>query len=153
MTGRWQALTAQRRDETGNAVVEFLCVTLILLVPTVYLILVLSAVQRATFAVEGAAREAGRVLTAGPGQPGVADDAVASVALALADQGLTEIDPTTALQVVCDAGCGPGTTAVVTVRADVTMPGVPAFVESVVPLSVPVSSTYVVTVDPFAGLS
>ena len=43
---------------------EFLGVSLVLLVPLVYLVLVLGRIEAATFAVEGAAREAARVYVA-----------------------------------------------------------------------------------------
>jgi hypothetical protein len=48
-------------DESGNAIVEFLAVTVLLLVPLLYLVLVLARLQAATFAADSAAREAGRV--------------------------------------------------------------------------------------------
>ncbi|NKY41663.1 pilus assembly protein, partial [Cellulomonas septica] len=51
------------RDD-GSAVLEFLGVALVLLLPTVYLVLVLGRLQAATFAVEGAAREAARTAVA-----------------------------------------------------------------------------------------
>lgn len=141
-----------RRADEGSAVVEFLGATLLLLVPTVYLVLVLAALQAATFAVEGAAREAGRVLSAGPARSGVTEDAITAVTLAFKDQGLSA-DPATALHVRCAAACDePGGTVAVTVTATVPLPGVPSFVRSVVPLSVPVSASHTVTIDPLAEL-
>ena len=55
---------APRRGDAGNAVVEFLGISLILLIPLVYLVLTLAKVQGASYAVEGAAR----VPLAGPDQ-------------------------------------------------------------------------------------
>ena len=52
----------QRRDD-GRAIVEFLVVGLLLLVPVVYFVATLSRVQAAAFAVSTASREAGRAFT------------------------------------------------------------------------------------------
>ena len=48
-------------DDGGSASLEFITAGLVLLVPIVYLVLALSAVQAATLAVDGAARQATRV--------------------------------------------------------------------------------------------
>jgi hypothetical protein len=134
--------------DRGSAVVEFLGVALLLLVPTVYLVLVLGRLQAATFAVDGAAREAVRAVLAVPAwdatrtggdpiDPQAAARAAATVALH--DQGLPA-DPE-AVDVVCDPGCsaaGAGVTARVEVR--VPLPGVPAVVQGAIPLAVPVSA-------------
>jgi predicted dinucleotide-binding enzyme len=48
-------------DDRGSAALEFLTAGVLLLVPLVYLVLALSAVQAGAFAVEGAARHAARV--------------------------------------------------------------------------------------------
>ena len=47
--------------ERGSASLEFLTVGMILLVPLVYLVLALAAIQGGSLAVEGAARHAARV--------------------------------------------------------------------------------------------
>ncbi|HEY5554049.1 MAG TPA: pilus assembly protein, partial [Cellulomonas sp.] len=48
------------RDDAGNAIVEFLAVTVLLLIPLLYIVLLLGRLQAATFAADGAAVEAGR---------------------------------------------------------------------------------------------
>ena len=48
-------------DESGSASLEFITAGLLLLVPLVYLVLVVSSIQGATLAAEGAARQAARV--------------------------------------------------------------------------------------------
>ena len=48
-------------SEAGSASLEFLTVGVILLVPLVYLVLAMSAIQAGALAVEGAARQAARV--------------------------------------------------------------------------------------------
>nr|WP_297423237.1 pilus assembly protein [uncultured Actinotalea sp.] len=137
-------------DESGSAVVEFLGATLVLLVPLVYLVVVLAAVQRATFAVDGAAREAARATVTA----GTADDAAArataAVALALDDQGLDPAGASDALTVRCEPDCtSAGTTVTVEVALAVPLPGVPGFVQDAVPLAVPVSATVTAPVDDY----
>ena len=141
-------------EDRGNAVVEFLAVTLLLLVPIVYLVLVLGRLQAATFAAEGAAREAGRAFTTAAGPDDGGRRAVAAVHLALADQGFGAIDAAGALGLECstDPCLTPGSSVLVRVAFDVELPGVPGFVRSAVPLSVPVSAEHVAPVDRFAGV-
>ncbi|WP_347876309.1 TadE/TadG family type IV pilus assembly protein [Cellulosimicrobium cellulans] len=92
MTRRVRTLLARltgggRRAERGSAVVEFLGVALVLLLPVLYLVLTVGRLQAATFAVEGASREAARAFVTAQ----TADDggrlAAAAVRLALDDQG------------------------------------------------------------------
>ena len=142
-------------DDSGNAIVEFLGVALLLLVPVVYLVLVLGRVQAATFAVEGAAREAGRAF-ARADDPGTgADRAVAAVGLALADQGFTDADPARALTLDCSSvPClAPGSEVVAEVVVVVPLPFVPSFVRAVAPLEIPVSARHVAPVDRFREAS
>jgi len=139
--------------ERGNAVVEFLGVALVLLLPAMYLVLTVGRVQAATFAVEGGAREAARAyVTAGSAADGAARAGTA-VALALDDQGFTGTDPADALTLACSsAPClEPGSEVAAHVRLEVPLPLVPAFVRDVVPLAVPVESRYVASVDEYAA--
>lgn len=77
-----------RRDDGGNAIIEFIFVALIVMVPLVYLIAAVAVVQRDRTAVAQAARNAGRAFatsdTAVQGRVRVS----AAVRLALHDQGL-----------------------------------------------------------------
>lgn len=141
------------RDD-GSAVVEFLAITLLLLVPIVYLVLMLGRLQAATFAAEGAAREAGRAFTTAVGPDDGGRRAVAAVHLALRDQGFDSVDAAGALALECssDPCLAPGSSVVVRVGFDVDLPFVPGFVRSVVPLSVPVSAAHIAPVDQFVGV-
>ncbi|WP_353050486.1 pilus assembly protein [Cellulosimicrobium sp. Marseille-Q4280] len=139
--------------ERGNAVVEFLGVALVLLVPVLYLVLTLGRVQAATFAVEGSAREAARAFVTAPSSADGASRAVAAVGIALGDQGFTEVDPAAALSVTCSAQpcLLPGSEVAAHVRVEVPLPLVPAFVRDAVPLAVPVEARYVAAVDEYAA--
>ena len=136
----WVRLRGGRDD--GNAVVEFLGVAVVLLVPVVYLVLVLGRLQAAAFAVDGAAREAVRVVVGAAAidpRPDLAVAADAAVRIALADQGLVARD---AVVLMCDPSCeAPGAVVSARVEVAVDLPLVPAFAREVVPLQIPVSSS------------
>lgn len=137
--------------DDGSAVVEFLGVALVLLVPVVYLVLVLAALQGAAFAVDGAAREAVRAVTAATPEQDAAQRAVAAVGIALADQGLDPALAPDAVVLTCEeAGCtAPGATVTATVEVQVPLPGVPSWLREAVPLVVPVSAQATGAVDEF----
>lgn len=90
------------RGDRGSAVVEFLGVTLVLLIPTIYLILTLARVEAAAFAAEGAARDAGRIIASAQTLDAGLAGAYQAVELAFVDQGLS-IDPASAVEVTCSA--------------------------------------------------
>lgn len=139
-----------RSEESGNAIVEFLAVTLVLLLPLVYLVLTLGRVQAAAFAAEAAARESGRVLSQAQELSEGLAQAHTAVALAFDDHGI-EVDPSTALGLVCsdDPCLSPGGQITVEVSAVVSLPLVPAFFDGVLPLEVPVRATHLAAVPEF----
>lgn len=140
-------------DDRGSSVVEFLGLSLVLLVPLVYLVLVLGRIEAATFAAEGAAREAARTYV-------VADDAdegtaraIASVGIALRDQGFDD-DPADALTLTCSTSpcLAPGSDVSARIDVRVPLPFVPGFVRDVVPLDVPVTAERVAPVDAYRAV-
>ncbi|WP_370297482.1 pilus assembly protein [Cellulomonas sp. HD19AZ1] len=147
---RWAARRVRTGGDDGSALVEFLGVTLVLLVPTVYLVLVLGRVQAATFAVEGAAREAARVYVVADDAAQGAERAVTVVGVALRDQGFDD-DAAGALALTCSASpcLTPGAEVAASVEVRVPLPFVPAFVGDVLPLEVPVSAQRVAPVDAY----
>jgi Flp pilus assembly protein TadG len=144
-------VTATPPDDRGTAVVEFIAAALLLLLPVLYLAVTLGRLQAATFAAEGAAREAGRSFTTSPTVAEAPARALASVRIALDDQGFTDVDAAAALDVACSADpcLAPGSDVSVRVAFDVPLPAVPALVQGVVPLAVPVTATHVAAVDDF----
>lgn len=140
--------------DAGSAVVEFVTIGVLLLVPVVYLVLTLGRVQAASFAAEGAAREAVRLVVAAPTAAEGEARAVAATGWALRDQGFGD-DPGRALTVTCSAApcLTPGADVQVTVRVDVPLPGVPVGVSAVLPTVVPVSATHVQVVDEYRAES
>ncbi|WP_456845327.1 pilus assembly protein [Cellulomonas sp. P5_C6] len=144
MTGRFLA------DDEGSSVVEFLGLSLVLLVPLVYLVLVLGRVEAATFAAEGAAREAARTFVVADGADEGASRAIAAAGIALRDQGFDD-DPADALTLACSTTpcLAPGSDVSARIDVRVPLPFVPGFVRDVVPLELPVSAERVAPVDAY----
>jgi Flp pilus assembly protein TadG len=76
------------RDDRGSGLVELAWLALILIVPLVYVVLTVFAVQRGAFATDAAARAAGRAYALAPSDAAGEVRARSAVAQALADQGL-----------------------------------------------------------------
>lgn len=141
---RW---TERLRRDDGSASLEFLTVGLILLVPLVYLVLAVAAVQGGAFAVEGAARHAARVAVL-QSDPSAVDGAVEdAVLLALDDYGVDA--SRAAIEVGCAAtDClAPGSRIEVSVRAEIVLPFVPEILalDRVASVSVQAASTQTVS--------
>ena len=137
-------------DDSGNAVVEFLGLALVLMVPLVYLVLVLGRLEAASFAAEGAAREAARAYVVADTLDEGASRAAAAAGIALRDQGF-EDDPLDALTLRCSSTpcLEPGSDVAARIDIAVPLPFVPGFVRHVVPLEVPVSAERVAPVDAY----
>jgi hypothetical protein len=155
LLARLRAVAPARQGaaDDGSAVVEFLGVALLLLVPTVYLVLVLARLQSAAFAVDGAAREAVRTYVSAADEATAAQQAATSVAIAFDDQGLSPDLAAEALTVSCSAARCLSADGTVTalVQVSVALPGVPGWLQDVVPLAVPVSAQATGVVDTFVG--
>jgi Flp pilus assembly protein TadG len=142
-----------KRTDEGSAIIEFVFVAVVIMVPLVYLIAAVAAVQRNTLAVTQAARDAGRAFatsdSAGQAQQRVA----AAVRLALADQGLPD-DATTRF-VASGGRCTdppitprlvPGAQFTVCVTRRVELPAVPTVLTG---RGIRTVGVYVVHVDDF----
>jgi hypothetical protein len=131
-------------EDGGTAALEFVTAGLILLVPLVYLILTLSAVQAGALAVEGAARQAARVYVQASTPTEAAERAARAIDFSLTDYG---IEPETASVTVSCTGSStadcPARNAVVTVtvRLDVPLPLFPDILDLTRVASVPVQAT------------
>ncbi|MEZ0447349.1 pilus assembly protein [Cellulomonas sp. ICMP 17802] len=143
-------MIARFGDDRGSSVVEFLGLSLVLLVPLVYLVLVLSRVEAATFAAEGAAREAARTFVVADDSDEGAARAIAAAGIALRDQGFDD-DPAGALTLACSASpcLAPGGDVSARIDVRVPLPFVPGFVREIVPLELPVSAERVAPVDAY----
>lgn len=142
-------MTRRRHDDTGSAVVEFVVLGVLLLLPVMYLVLTLGRLQAAAFATDGGARAAARAYVTAADEREGAARAAAAARLALLDQRLpADAD---AVAVTCSASpcLTPDARVVVTVSVDVVLPGVPAAFDDLVPTRITVRSTHVAAVDAF----
>lgn len=141
---RWNRLWSD--GDRGSAVVEFLGISLILLIPLVYLVLTLAKVQGASYAVEGAARDATRAYLIAPDEQTAAERAVAVVRVALQDQGIEPDDAELSVDCSAAACLTPEETVTATVTTAVSLPGAPAALAET--LSITVSATSTAIVEP-----
>ena len=140
-------------DDRGSASLEFLTAGMLLLVPLVYLVLALGAIQSAALAAEGAARQAARVFVQAESTPAGSAAAERALALALADHGVQASD------VALSIRCSPVPTQCHTRRGWVTvevsvrvpLPLLPPVVEFGGPLSVPIDASATQQVSRFWG--
>ena len=156
---RWKRWAARRvaavrlGTETGSASLEFITTGLILLVPLVYLVLTVAAVQAGAFAVEGAARQAVRVYVQSASEAEAAASAERAIRFALADAGLGDVTPTVVVHCVPD----PNTcltrkgTVTIAVALTVPLPFVPQVLSVAAPLGVPLQATATQQVSRFWG--
>jgi Flp pilus assembly protein TadG len=82
------AARSRTRSERGSALVEVTWLSILLLVPLLFVVLAVFEVQRSAFAVEAATRTAGRAYSLAPSQGEAAGRARVAAAVAMADQGL-----------------------------------------------------------------
>lgn len=152
-------------DDTGGAIVEFIAVTLLLLVPVVYLVVTAARIQAGIFAAEAAAHDAARVVVvegvhqieSGASRTAAVEAGAARahavVGVTVRDFGFATDDAT--LQIGCTASpclsLGSNVTAEVEVR--VALPGIPGFVGRFVPLEVTVAGDSRAPVDGLAAES
>lgn len=146
-TARFPSRSSGPASESGNAIVEFLGITVILLIPLVYLVLVLAKIQGATFAAQGAAKDVGRAYVLSESIDDAELRASLAFELALANQGFAADEGT--LSLTCgQADClAAGGTISAVVTVPVSLPGVPGVVRDVVPVAIPVSATHLTVID------
>lgn len=161
MIAKAARLSARRRSrltaadpEAGNAIIEFLFVAVLALVPLVYLILAVATVQHSRLAVTNAARDVGRVIAAS--QPGEQVDVRAEAALeiALRNEGLQPEDVQLKF-VAATESCGsaslapdlgPGTEFTVCVIRQQRVPALPSMLAG---KAITVTGRYVVHIDDY----
>lgn len=142
----------QRPDDEGSASLEFITVGVLLLVPLVYLVLTMAAIQAGALAVEGAARQAARVFVQAQSVPAAHAAAARAVEFALADYGLTEGE---SVGISCHPNPGDCLarqgTVTVSVGVRVPLPLVPPALLGDFPLSVPLEASATQQVSRYWG--
>jgi hypothetical protein len=151
-TRYWRRRRAADDAEEGSAIIEFVVLGVLMLVPIVYLIVALGRIQAGALAVEQGAREAGRAFVTAPDEGAAGARARAAATLAYQDQGFTP-PGRDQLTIVCNASPCLSPNGRVTVKGSITvvLPGVPRFLARLIPVQVTLSATHVATVNQFSA--
>jgi Flp pilus assembly protein TadG len=127
--------------DRGSAIVEFITIGLVLLIPLIYVMVTMFAVQRAAYAVSAASRAGGRAFVlAGSNGENPNQAMISAVDMALDDQGVgDEARPPT---YTCSPAClQPGSTVTVRVVVDVPLP-LPDFMSNWTQRTITVNSSH-----------
>lgn len=142
------ALRDRLADESGTAVIEFVWLAILLLVPLMYLVLCLARLQAGSYAVTQAARESARTFVTASDDAAAQARSQVAADIAFEDQGFPGSGD---LTVECSGSpcLTPGATITTRASVSVPLPLVPAVVGDVVPLQIPVSATQVAPVPAY----
>lgn len=134
----------RHRSDDGSALLEMVWLSLILLIPLVYVLITLVTVQRSAYGVTEAARAAGRAYVLAPDPTTGRQRAIAAAQLAMRDQGIRL--PASDVAIVChpepQACLQPGSTVEVLIRYQAPLPVVPKILGSN-PATIAVSARHV----------
>jgi Flp pilus assembly protein TadG len=144
--GRW-------KGDGGAAVVEFVFLGVLLMVPLVYLVVAAGRVQAASFAASSSAREAARAFVTADSESEAGRRARAAVRLGMRDQGFRAEDGRMAVECNRPVCLTPGGRVVVRVEVQVMLPGVPRSVGRALSTHVTVRARQVATVDEFRSVT
>ena len=133
-------------SQRGSAVIEFIVIGLVVIVPMVYVVQCFLAVHSAVLASTQAAREAARAFSMSSTPRSGRLAATAAARLAFADQGLTL--PVGALALHCVGEClAPGSAVTVELDWDIALPWLPESWTSDV--TIPVGASQRVPIDDY----
>lgn len=125
---------AAPREESGTALIEFVWLAILLIVPLLYIVLAAFDTQRAAFAASAAARSAGRAFLTAPDQATGYRRAEAAVRLTYRDQ---RIDRPPQVRISCRPDprhcLSPGSVVRAEIRSAVDLPLMPAALGSQTP--------------------
>lgn len=133
--------------EEGNAIVEFVYLAILLMLPLVYILLTVFRVQAASYAVSSAAREAGRVYATAEALDDAGPRAFAAASLVMSDSDLPL--RTDQMEITCSSTpcLVPGSRVNVVLTYQVSLPLVPRFFSDRAPATVRVTSQHLEVVD------
>lgn len=135
-------------DDEGSAIVEFVLLSVLLLLPLVYVLLAVFAVQGSAYGLTAAAREAGRAYAAATADAQGSARALRAAEVALADHGIDLADAHPVI--TCDRRpcLSPGGRITVRLQRRVPLP----FLGAHSPASIGVSAEHVEVVDRYRRL-
>lgn len=145
----WLTRRLRAADE-GRAIVEFIFLGVLLLVPLTYLVLTAAQIQAGAFSASLAGREAARAFVSASDDGTAHALAQSAARIAFEDFGFPGDG---ALTISCDGTpcLRPDGTVTATATVSVRLPLLPELLDDVVPTSVTLSSTHVHTVDRFVS--
>ena len=119
---------AGSRDQRGTAIVEFVWLAILLLVPLLYIVLAVFDTQRTAYAASAAARSATRAFVTAPDQESGYARAEAAARLAFGDQGIDAARFTLAITCRPDPRqcLSPGSVVAAQVRSAADLPLMPS---------------------------
>jgi len=141
------------RAEHGSASLEFITVGMVMLIPLVYLVVTMSAIQAGALATEGAARQAARVFVQAENIADAHAAAERAIVFALENHGLDAANATVSIT------CAPVPHECLTRRGYVTvavsiavdLPLAPPVLSGSFPLQVPLDASATQQVSQFRG--
>jgi len=123
-------VTRRRTDEGGTATIEFVWLSLLLLVPLVYILVAVFDTQRAAYGVSTASRSAARAFLQSPDVASGEQRARVAARVALDDQGLDAASVRVTCLPTPRACFEPGSSVQVVVRATQPLPLTPSVLRS-----------------------
>jgi Flp pilus assembly protein TadG len=137
------------RGDDGNAIVEFVYLAVLLMVPLVYVLLTVFRVQGAAYAVSSAAREAGRVYATSDSVESAGERAFVAASIVMRDSNLSLAPRDLRIRCSSDPCLAPGSRVEVDIAYDVSLPLLPRLFNDRAPATVRVSSHHLEVVDRF----
>lgn len=136
-------------DDGGNAIVEFVYLAVLLMVPLVYVLLTVFRVQGAAFAASSAAREAGRVFATSESLDDAGPRAFTAASIVMRDSNLSLSEED--LRISCSSSpcLEPGSRVNVVIDYEVSLPLLPRILDGRAPATVRVTSSHLEVVDRF----
>lgn len=135
-----RSLRGALAEEDGNALVEFVVLSVALLIPTLYLVLTLGAVQAAVFAADTISRDVARIHATETDPGRAADRSAQHSRLILEDHGLP-VSEVARIECSADPCATPGGTVTARVRIAVPVPGLGPVLGETGPVAVGASHT------------
>ncbi|WP_353988330.1 hypothetical protein [Ruicaihuangia caeni] len=146
-----EVATSAFRSERGSATLETITLGTLLLVPIVYLVLALGAIQAGTLAAEGAARHAARAFVQADAAASASDRAERAIITTLADYGFSRAQAAARIACAPSADClTRGNTVTIELTLRVPLPLIPA-IDASTPFAVAVEAAASQTVSRFWG--
>lgn len=144
----WHGCRGRVLEDRGSAVLEFIVIGVLILVPMAYIVMSVMRVQAATMASTQAVREAARAYATADSVAEGRAAAITAAQVAFEDQGF--LLPESALRVDCLGGClAPGSSIQVDLDWRVDLPWIPASLSQGRSASVPIDAVHTARVDTY----